>query len=386
MHRRWIAVVVACGAFQSAARADLIVTLEPRDADGALVTGKVPAGTELSVDVMLSVSAPHDPLADVRSLVFDFRSTNAGITLGSFIWTFDSLLDGSLYTRSVVLPVPSANYTGLGRVDDRILDLSETPVRVGVLDITVNSTGALDAVGAVDSIADEAFFRAGFGDTAEFSVADENLIGEAVVFIVPDTAEPDTDTDGDGVPDSEDAFPNDPDETTDSDNDGVGDVADAFPMDPNETMDSDGDGVGDVADAFPMDPLETVDTDGDGIGDNADTDNDGDGVTDAEDAFPQDPDESVDTDGDGVGDNADSFPLDPTRGIDTTNGGNTGPRVTGSLCGAAMLGPLLVIVLVMSGLSGWRVGSRPTTVAQGRTEIAGARPPVVAFEMSLAGH
>ena len=40
------------------------------------------------------------------------------------------------------------------------------------------------------------------------------------------------DTDGDGVPDSQDAFPNDPTETVDSDGDGVGDNADAFPNDP----------------------------------------------------------------------------------------------------------------------------------------------------------
>ena len=94
------------------------------------------------------------------------------------------------------------------------------------------------------------------------------------------TPENDPDSDGDGVPDSEDAFPDDPTESTDSDGDGVGDNADEFPDDPNESADSDGDGVGDNADAFPDDPTETVDTDGDGIGDNADPDDDNDGVPD----------------------------------------------------------------------------------------------------------
>jgi hypothetical protein len=56
------------------------------------------------------------------------------------------------------------------------------------------------------------------------------------------------DTDGDGVPDDEDAFPNDPDETEDTDGDGVGDNGDAFPNDPNESSDADGDRVGDNAD------------------------------------------------------------------------------------------------------------------------------------------
>ncbi len=71
------------------------------------------------------------------------------------------------------------------------------------------------------------------------------------------------DTDGDGVPDSDDAFPNDPSESKDFDGDGIGDNADA---------DDDGDGVDDNVDAFPYDKAEQVDADGDGIGDNADTD------------------------------------------------------------------------------------------------------------------
>ena len=45
----------------------------------------------------------------------------------------------------------------------------------------------------------------------------------------------DSDTDGDGVDDVDDAFPNDPNEWDDSDGDGVGDNYDAFPNDPNET-------------------------------------------------------------------------------------------------------------------------------------------------------
>lgn len=65
---------------------------------------------------------------------------------------------------------------------------------------------------------------------------------------------PFTDSDGDGVADSEDAFPNDPSESRDRDGDGVGDNADAFPDDASETADSDGDGIGDNADPYPTDP------------------------------------------------------------------------------------------------------------------------------------
>ena len=52
--------------------------------------------------------------------------------------------------------------------------------------------------------------------------------------------------------------------------------------------DDDGDGVADTDDAFPLDANETLDTDSDGIGNNADTDDDGDGVADSSDAFPLD--------------------------------------------------------------------------------------------------
>lgn len=109
----------------------------------------------------------------------------------------------------------------------------------------------------------------------------------------------------------------------DSDGDGVVDPKDAFPNDPNETSDRDDDGVGDNADVFPDDSEEAFDEDGDGIGDNQDTlvDNDGDGVGNSDDAFPNDSTEQSDTDNDGVGDNADEFPNDPNESKDTDDDG-----------------------------------------------------------------
>ncbi|MDQ8180306.1 putative Ig domain-containing protein [Pelagicoccus sp. SDUM812005] len=113
----------------------------------------------------------------------------------------------------------------------------------------------------------------------------------------------DIDSDGDGVPDAEDAFPNDPSETQDTDSDGVGDNADAFPNDPTETTDTDGDGVGDNSDAFPNDPNESVDTDEDGIGDNADN-----CPTIANDA-------QIDVNGDGYGDDCVGTDLKVAEGV-----------------------------------------------------------------------
>ena len=107
----------------------------------------------------------------------------------------------------------------------------------------------------------------------------------------------------------------------DSDGDGVPDSGDAFPFDPRHQSDRDGDGVADGEDAFPDDPSESADTDGDGIGNNADPDDDGDGVADADDAFPLLATESVDSDGDGVGDTADAFPADRREWADLDGDG-----------------------------------------------------------------
>ncbi|MFL1484676.1 malectin domain-containing carbohydrate-binding protein [Marinobacter sp. LN3S78] len=157
------------------------------------------------------------------------------------------------------------------------------------------------------------------------------------------------DFDGDGIPDNNDAFPNDPTEWQDTDGDGIGDNADAFPSDDSEWADTDGDGIGDNSDpdidgdghlneddAFPLDPAEWSDLDGDGIGDNTDADRDGDGYANDIDLFPDDPDNWEDTNNNGIGDNSDpaldsdgdgynnaddAFPQDPTEWVDSDGDG-----------------------------------------------------------------
>jgi len=62
---------------------------------------------------------------------------------------------------------------------------------------------------------------------------------------------PPTDTDGDGVLDEDDDFPDDPAFSSDRDGDGVPDQRDAFADDPTETTDLNGDGVGDNASPVP---------------------------------------------------------------------------------------------------------------------------------------
>ena len=166
-------------------------------------------------------------------------------------------------------------------------------------------------------------------DTASISVIDIDSDGDGIFNEndeFPNDPAETVDSDSDGVGDNGDAFPNNDAETMDSDSDGVGDNADVFPNDDTETLDSDEDTVGDNADAFPTDATETMDSDSDGVGDNADVfpndanetmDSDLDTVGDNADVFPNDANETMDTDADGTGDNADVFPNDATETMDS---------------------------------------------------------------------
>lgn len=123
------------------------------------------------------------------------------------------------------------------------------------------------------------------------------------------------DSDGDGVPDSEDEFPLNPECAEDSDGDGVCDNKDAFPNDPSKQYDQDNDGVADSVDQCPRTPGDSQfngcpDSDGDGVPDNQDScPNEGDqGFGVKENGCPVE-----DSDGDGVGDDVDQCPGTPVE-------------------------------------------------------------------------
>ncbi|MEQ8835465.1 MAG: fibronectin type III domain-containing protein [Lacipirellulaceae bacterium] len=65
------------------------------------------------------------------------------------------------------------------------------------------------------------------GTEYTFTVAATNAKGDSLPSNASNAVTPLNDTDGDGVADDEDAFPNDPVETLDSDNDGIGENGDA---------------------------------------------------------------------------------------------------------------------------------------------------------------
>lgn len=134
------------------------------------------------------------------------------------------------------------------------------------------STAVLVVLAATGSLGGWKTYRGELGSVSDFFKQMSAAAVEDVSEVSHGAIDAHVDTDGDGVPDSQDKFPNDPNEHKDSDDDGVGDNADAFPHDGRESKDSDGDGLGDRWDKFPHDPTEQEDTDGDGVGDNADED------------------------------------------------------------------------------------------------------------------
>lgn len=127
------------------------------------------------------------------------------------------------------------------------------------------------------------------------------------VFIIDDES-PDADTDGDGVPNTQDNCPDNVNvDQLDTDDDGVGDVCD---VEPTINPDRDGDGVANASDNCPdnANALQ-ADVDNDGIGDICDpvnnlatTDSDGDGLSDADEARYHTDKFDPDTDNDGLTD------------------------------------------------------------------------------------
>lgn len=235
---------------------------------------------------------------------------NGAITLATVI-TDDNISDTHTYLWNL-------KSLGLGESLAKDLQFNPSNITPGIYTVTLTVTdNGLPAHSTMKTL----IINIVYGDSDGDGVTDD-------VDKFPNDIREWLDTDGDGYGDRfADEFPKDASEHADADKDGTGDNADPFDNDPSETKDTDNDGVGDNKDAFPEDAKEQIDTDGDGVGDNADMyptnkeeqyDTDRDGIGNNADQFPLDPKETKDSDGDGVGDNADQFPNDAKRSKEDT--------------------------------------------------------------------
>ncbi len=169
------------------AEGGLVITLEARNLDGESLATTVEAGTQAQIDVALSVDAADAPLSDLRGLQFDFSGTSTSITVDSFEWSVNSTAY-SFVTNT--LPTVAA-ITLMSSGSPMLLALTDQPVLVATVDITIDGTGVLDLRNPDSPDTNTAaWFRAGFATTKEFSLFDENLSGGTISFTVAGTTDP----------------------------------------------------------------------------------------------------------------------------------------------------------------------------------------------------
>ena len=226
----------------------------------------------------------------------------------------DDLADGAIDGQTKSGSGGTAGAADTDILSEAVLDI------LNVDPATLNIPGTSTPVTDVELVLNNEVADTGSTATVDATIADAGATTVAVI---------DPDRDGDGVLNSNDAFPDDGNETTDTDGDGQGDNSDndidgdgvlnaddfaptdaAVQIDPSVVAgatDADGDGVDDGADNCPAlyNPAQ-ADMDTDTEGDACDTDIDGDTVLNAADAFPLNAGETIDTDGDGVGNNTDA--------------------------------------------------------------------------------
>lgn len=206
---------------------------------------------------------------------------------------------------------------------DGLPNMSELGFGTDPLNEDTDGDGVPDGVDAFPVNASESydFDGDGFGDQQDADIDNDGLSNLEEAEIGTDPIQ--SDTDFDLVLDGEDICPLDtnPDQTdldsdgigdecdSDRDGDGLSDLEEAVIGSSPILIDTDSDGVSDASDTFPSINTETTDNDGDGVGDNSDTDDDNDGLSDTVEASRTLNPKDSDTDDDGITDGIDNCGL-----------------------------------------------------------------------------
>ncbi|HNQ23771.1 MAG TPA: hypothetical protein PKK06_11815 [Phycisphaerae bacterium] len=192
-----VLLTLVSGLLTTTVRADVVISLQPVDANGDPVTFPVVAGTEVSVEILVSVDGEHNPLRDVRLFQFDLRNTSEKITTKSFEWIFDPGLGRGSWFSVITLPSAGTAYTGLVSEPGLIMHLSDTPTPVAAFRMVVAGAGTLDAVNAGADNADlTARVQAGFDEFRDFWPGLGNLKGGTLAVTVASGESPGDDGQG----------------------------------------------------------------------------------------------------------------------------------------------------------------------------------------------
>ncbi len=197
MFRAILRFVLVISLLASAADADVIITLEARDANGALLPTQVPAGTRAHVTALLYADGRDNPLPDVRLIQFDFSLTNSGIEVDSFVW----LVDRTPYSEEFLwLPLVTIVSSYFSSSPD-LLTLTGTTLPVATFGVTINESGVLDVMNANASDTNTgAAVSALFSNREDFAPVHGNIRGGRLAFVVASTGGNSDDTHHFGIP------------------------------------------------------------------------------------------------------------------------------------------------------------------------------------------
>lgn len=282
--------------------------------------------------------------------------------------------------------LPATDFDGDPRILDDVVDIGadefrnpvtaafsasptqgSPPLNAAFTDDSASTAGAIvswawdfDNNGTIDSVLQDPAFSYSSPGLYTVSLTVTDTVGNTDTEIKADYIRVESDTDGDGVIDSQDNCPSisNPGQT-DGDADGVGDACDNCPADSNASQ---------------------LNTDGDGLGDACDPDDDNDGLTDLDEINLYGTNPLLwDTDGDGYGDGEEmallSDPLDPLSTPEFATG-DIAPH--GAPDGVVDIADALVAIRIAAGLVS------PTALDIARGDVAPVGSPDGLIDMADA--